>query len=257
MLSESRVWGAIPSGFKKVTDGSGLRLVVREDRIDHIDFSICCFDRDGAGVQRYYGRAALKAVPLVDGATALVRDYRHGGFFRSVTRTWFFTWPPRPFRELTITEELRRRGLPTVEVFAACVQQIGGPFYRGSLVTRELNGACDLWAALRADGVASEERRAILKATAATVSHMHREGVFHSDLNLKNILIRKEAGGVAAYIIDFDKAKLFLGRLPPLLARRNLDRLLRSALKLDPERHYLSDGAWQEFLSYYHGAADA
>jgi tRNA A-37 threonylcarbamoyl transferase component Bud32 len=257
MLSENRVWGAIPSGFEKVTDGGGMRLVIREDRLGHIDFSFWRHGQSHAGVQRYYGRSALRAVRLEDGATALIRDYQHGGFFRRVTGSWFFTWPPRPFRELTITEELRRRGLPTVEVFAACVQQIGGPFYRGSLVTRELSGARDLWAALQEETLDTAARGGILKASAAAVTRMHREGVYHSDLNLKNILIRKEADAAAAYIIDFDKAKLFLGRLPVLLARKNLDRLLRSAVKLDPQRRYLSAELWQEFLSYYHGNADA
>ena len=64
MLSESRMWGTIPSGFKKVANNAGLRLVVREDRVDHIGFAICRFDQEGAGVQRYHGRGALRAVPL-------------------------------------------------------------------------------------------------------------------------------------------------------------------------------------------------
>jgi predicted Ser/Thr protein kinase len=101
-----------------------------------------------------------------------------------------------------------------------------------------------------------ERLRAILKATAETVSHMHREGVYHSDLNLKNILIRKRPDSVEGYIIDFDKAKLFLGKLPPVLAKKNLDRLLRSALKLDPEGRYLSPASWQEFLNFYHVASN-
>ena len=42
---------------------------------------------------------------------------------------------------------------------------------------------------------------------------MHREGVYHADLNLKNILLRVENGAAVSYIIDYDKARLFLGRL--------------------------------------------
>ena len=79
---------------------------------------------------------------------ALIRAYRHGGFFRNVATTWFFTWPPRPFRELVLTEELRRRGLRTVEVYAACVSRPAGPFYRGWLITKQLQGAEDLWSAI-------------------------------------------------------------------------------------------------------------
>jgi 3-deoxy-D-manno-octulosonic acid kinase len=256
MLGENRAWGAIPNGFKTVTESSGVYLVVRADRMGEIDASICRADRDGADNHGYYGRSALRAMRLRDGETALIRDYRHGGVFRALTRTWFFTWPPRPFRELTITEELRRRGLRTVEVYAAAVQRTGGPFYRGCLVTRELRDARDLWAALQDRSMGAERLRAILKATAETVSHMHREGVYHSDLNLKNILIRKQPDSVEGYIIDFDKAKLFLGKLPPVLAKKNLDRLLRSALKLDPEGRYLSPASWKEFLNFYHVASN-
>ena len=256
MLSENRVWGAIPDGFTKLTDKAGVRLVVRQDRLGEIDTSICRAEDFGAATREYHGRSALRAIRLRDGETALIRDYRHGGFFRALTRAWFFTWPPRPFRELAITEELRRRGLRTVEVYAACVQRAGGPLYRGCLVTRELSGAMDLWATLQDRCMTPERRRAILKATADTIKHMHREGVYHSDLNLKNILIRNNPDCAEGYVIDFDKARLFLGNLPPWLAKNNLDRLLRSARKLDPERRYLSPESWIEFLDFYYGPAE-
>ena len=254
MLSDHWTWGALPNGFKKVTDSAGGYLAVREDRLEEIDTSICQVGRDGAA-NGYYGRSALRAIRLKDGETALIRDYRHGGLLRAVTRGWFFTWPPRPFRELAITEELRRRGLPTVEVYAAGVQRLGGPFYRGCLVTRELSAARDLWAVLQEESN-SEQLRSVVKAAADTVARMHREGVYHGDLNLKNILIRKFPDRFEGYIIDFDKAKLFLGNLPPVLAKRNLDRLLRSCRKLDPQRRYLSDASWKEFLNFYHGLSN-
>jgi hypothetical protein len=254
MLIENRAWGAIPKGFKQLTDSSGVYLVVREDRLGEITASICGDNHDVAE-HHYYGRRALRAIRLRDGETALIRDYRHGGLFRAVMRAYFFTWPPRPFRELAITEELRRRGLRTVEVYAAGVQRLAGPFYRGCLVSRELRDAADLWSTIQDKSISPERLRAILKATADIVNHMHREGVYHSDLNLKNILIRSNCDQVDGYIIDFDKAKLFLGGLPPELVRMNLHRLLRSALKLDPQRRYLSSASWREFLNFYENAS--
>jgi hypothetical protein len=86
---------------------------------------------------------------------------------------------------------------------------------------------------------------------------MHREGVYHADLNLKNILLRAENGAVVSYIIDFDRAKLFLGRLPPALRSKNLARLLRSARKLDPEQKYFSAEAWNQFLTFYDSGRNA
>ena len=120
-----------------MVDERGHRLVVRQDQVAHIDFSLCDNDRAGAlADSRYHGRGVLRSIVLPDGDMALIRAYRHGGFFRNVATTWFFTWPPRPFRELAVTEELRRRGLRTVEVCAACVSRPAGPFYRGWLITK-------------------------------------------------------------------------------------------------------------------------
>jgi Lipopolysaccharide kinase (Kdo/WaaP) family len=253
MLTENLTWGVLPEGFTKITDGRGRRLIIRQDRMADIDCSVCIDDGNPIEECGYQGRSRLRALTLPDGETALIRRYQHGGFFRVLTGAWFFSWPPRPFRELAITEELRRRGLRTVEVYAACVGPTKGPFYRGWLVTRQLSHAQDLWSALQSGLVDRIGVRVALQAVAESVRAMHREGVYHGDLNLKNILLRLENGAVAGYIIDFDKAKLFLGQLPPGLVKKNLDRLLRSARKLDPEQKYLPAGAWNEFVDLYHG----
>ena len=257
MLPDNLTWGALPSGFAKLTDGNANRMIVREERKREIGFDICLNQRRATEASPYEGRGALTAVRMADGETALVRQYRHGGVLRGINGTWFFSWPPRPFRELTITEELRRRGLLTVEVYAACVSRGRGPFYRGWLVTRELPGAVNLWSALQQDMVARFGAAAAWRAVAKTIRAMHLEGVYHGDLNLKNILLRQESVDVVSYIIDFDKAKLFLGKLPTELVKKNLDRLLRSAQKLDPERRYISQAAWQQFVEYYYGSGKA
>ncbi len=256
MLPDKLTWGALPTGFAKVTDGNGNRMIVRQDRQREIGFDICMNQRGKTEESAYEGRGALRAVRLSDGETALVRQYLHGGTFRSLTGTWFFAWPPRPFRELAITEELRRRGLLTVEVIAAGVSRGFGPFYEGWFVTQELRGAVDLWSALQLGLLQRLGEEAAFRAVAASIRAMHREGVYHSDLNLKNILLRQESAGVACYIIDFDKAKVFLGKLPAELVTNNLNRLLRSARKLDPERRYFSPAAWQQLVDFYYGPAD-
>lgn len=254
MFSENMIWGAIPEGFQKLTDPQGNRLAVRADRQREIMFSTCLDIESYSAAAGLYGRGDMRSVQLADGTTALFRRYRHGGILRSITGKWFFSWPPRPFRELSITEELRRRGFPTVEVYAACVGKIAGPFYRGWLVTRQLEGAHDLWAALHSGFCQSVGIEAVLKAVAAAIRRMHREGVYHRDLNLKNILVRSTAAGVESHVIDFDKAILLLGQLPVPMAEMNLDRLLRSIGKLDPQRQYFSPAAWDGFLEYYNAS---
>jgi serine/threonine protein kinase len=256
MFWEELTWGAPPEGFVKRTDNHRTRWIVRQDREREIDFSTCLDDHGGLMDSRHSGRTRLKSLRLSDGETALIRPYHHGGAFRSYTGTWFFTWPPRPFRELVITEELRRRGIRTVEVYAAGVSCGIVPFYRGWLVVRELADSQDLWTALQSGFLQRVGRPAVLRAVAQSLRAMHREGVYHGDLNLRNILVRAEADSVVSYLIDFDKTKLFLGTLPAQLVTRNLDRLQRSALKLDPERKYLPATAWDEFMGFYHEAAN-
>jgi uncharacterized protein YjhX (UPF0386 family) len=251
-FSDRRIWGEIPEGFTKIVDAEGGRLLVRKDQVGAIALATCRQPGERDGARRFHGRQALKSIELKSGGSIVIRPYYHGGVLRAVTRDLFVTWPPRPFRELTITEELRRRGVPTVEVYAACVERLCGPFYRGWLVTRELEEAQDLWAALQNGFAGRIGIERVLGAVAKSLRAVHREGVYHTDLNLKNILIRNEREGARGYIIDFDKAKLLSGPLPPELVQRNLDRLLRSIRKLDPERGFFSPRTWDQFVNLYH-----
>ena len=254
MTSRDWAWGVIPSGFKRVIDGHAGLMIVREDVEKFITIGECTKSIDShdheAGL--FQGRGRLRALELRNGDAAVIRPYRHGGLFRHLLQGVFFTWPPRPFRELAITEEVRRRGIPTAEVFAACIRRIWGPFYRGWLVTRQLKGGQDLWTALRDGFVRQTGAEKVFDAVVTTLRGLHREGIYHRDLNLKNIVVRGEYDGVKGYIIDFDRATLFLGEVPTLMARRNLERLLRSANKLDPKREYFSANDWKRFIDSYH-----
>jgi 3-deoxy-D-manno-octulosonic acid kinase len=254
VLSEHAIWGEVPRGFTKITAEPHCRLIVRDDKVERITASVCLSGSE-AGAGRFQGRERLRSVHLANGDTALIRTYRHGGIFRHCSGGIFCSWPPRPFRELVITEEIRRRGIPTVETYGACIKQIWGPFYRGWLVTREITGAEDLWQAFKSGLVQELGIERILRAVAGSLRALHREGVYHADLNLKNILVGRDKEGVKGYIIDFDNAKLILGELPPELARRNIIRLLRSVNKLDPERTHFSPAYWDQFVSFYYGAA--
>jgi hypothetical protein len=255
-MNGDRIWGPIPQDFVKIAVGKGMLLVLRSDVERLVGVETFVASCPSQTLSSFQGREPLRSVSLGNGETALIRAYRHGGLFRGLTRRIFFTWPPRPFLELAITEEIRRRGIPTVEVYGACVAQLGGPFYHGWLLTKELKEAQDLWTAFESGLVRRVGVEPVLAAVARTLKALHREGVYHRDLNLKNILVRTEADGVKGYIIDFDQARLLLGCLPAGLARRNLNRLLRSVCKLDPKRELVSETHWSDFLNYYHRYED-
>jgi len=252
----NRPCGPIPHRFKEVRNDRRLLAVARSDIAAFLDFETLT-QNESLEPSSFEGRERLGSIALPNGDTVLVRAYRHGGLLRGLTRSWFCSWPPRPFRELAITEEIRRRGVPTVEVYGACVAPLAGPFYRGWLLTKELKGAQDLWTAFQTGFARTLGIDAVLAAVARALKALHREGVYHRDLNLKNILVRREADKIGGYVIDFDRAILVLGALPAPLVRKNLSRLLRSVCKLDPRRERLSETDWNAFLSYYHDAREA
>jgi 3-deoxy-D-manno-octulosonic acid kinase len=251
---DDRVWGAAPAGFKKIVAEPRRRLLLRADVADELGVKICMRDNQPGQLSHFSGRQTLRTVGLKNGENALIRTYHHGGVFRWITGKTFLSSPPRPFRELAITEELRRRGVPTIEVYGACVERGFGPFYRGWLITRELKGSYDLWTALQNGFVRSWNAEKVLRSVAISLRSLHRQGVYHSDLNLKNILVRAEPAGVKGYIIDFDRAILLLGGLSKALAEKNLRRLLRSVLKLDPHRQYLTAADWNDLVRWYQEA---
>jgi hypothetical protein len=248
-------WGEIPPGFKRVTDQCRRRLVVRQDLEPSLRIGMFLDESGATGPSRLQGREPMRSVTFASGETALIRTYHHGGALRMLTGRIFFTWPPRPFRELAIMEDLCRRGVPTVAVCGACVEPVWGPFYRGWLATRILDGAQDLWTALCGDFIREAGIENVWRAVADSLRHLHREGVYHRDLNLKNILVRRESDIIKGYIIDFDKAVLFFGQVPARIAEKSLERLLRSVRKLDPERKYVSAADWDRFVVWYHGTA--
>jgi 3-deoxy-D-manno-octulosonic acid kinase len=250
-MAEKWIWGDTPVGFKRIS-AERMSMMIREGLEPYPGPETFMKEEELAkDASPFSGRDRLGSFRLDDGETALVRVYRHGGVLRSLTGEFFFTWPPRPFRELAVTEEARLRGILTLEIVGAWVKKAWGPFYRGWLVTRELRGAHDLWAALRSRLYVGEDERSLLRSVAQSLRRMHRRGVYHRDLNLKNILVRRERDGIRSYIIDFDKARLFSQEVPPKKAERNLNRLLRSVCKLDPDRRRFSPEDWDLFVRFY------
>ena len=144
----------------------------------------------------------------------------------------------------------RERGVPAPEALAALVARGIGPWYRGWLVTREIEGARNLWAALL-EGVDGDGKQALLRQVGHSLRLMHTSGIDHADLNLRNILVLDGAPGPEIFIIDFDKARLFEGAVRAARARRNLQRLRRSVDKLDRERVRVRPQDWDALVGAY------
>jgi len=194
------------------------------------------------------GRGAAFRITFPGGHRMVLRLYRRGGFLARLVRETYLGLQPRPLRELALTVEVRRRGVPAAEVLAARVE--GGITYRGALVTAEVPAAATLVEALRAaPDVAA--RRALAAATGRAIARLHAAGVFHADLNLTNLLVHPGEDGPGVVLLDFDRARLRATPLPIRVRRRNLRRLARSLAKLDPTGALAGEAERQAFRLAY------
>lgn len=254
-MLERWIYGYTPPGFKRMRSGRCQVGILREDVQRYFSFEkLKAETASDQLASEFFGRGRLKYFHIDNGESVLVRTYRRGGLVRRLTKGLYFSWPPRPFKELAVTEEVRRRGIPTLEILGAGIEKSRGVFYRGWLVSRELTGACDLWTALRKELYVGIRKEMLLQNVAQSLKNMHRQGIYHGDLNLKNILVRQEDAKLGVYIIDFDKAKLFRRPLGGGKVNRNLTRLLRSVRKLDPEGRFFSPKDRTLFFGFYHDA---
>ncbi len=196
------------------------------------------------------GRGPAYRMRLGDGAPVVVRICRRGGLAARLVRETYLGLRPRPLRELALTVEARRRGVAAAEVLAARVE--GRLAYRGALVTAEVPAAATLLEALRGapDRAA---RRGLAAAAGRAVAELHAAGVFHADLNLRNILVHPGPEGVRAALLDFDRAWLGAPPLRTAARRRNLRRLARSLAKLDPEGQLAGAEERRAFRDAYTG----
>lgn len=177
------------------------------------------------------GRGTVYAVPLPDGETrVVVRRSRHGGLLAPLTGEHFLGRTRAP-RELAVALRLARAGVPTPEVVAYATYPAPPIGRRADVVTREIPGALDLAATLAAF-MAADDKRPVLRAVARLLAALTAAGARHPDLNVKNVLIARDANGdPEAFVLDVDRVWFDEPGAPRVL-ERNLRRLARSAAKM-------------------------
>ncbi|HXW85346.1 MAG TPA: lipopolysaccharide kinase InaA family protein [Candidatus Binataceae bacterium] len=186
-------------------------------------------------------RASATRIALPGGPELIARRSRRGGMVSLVLAETFFGFRLRPFRELAASAEARRRGVAVAEPLGALVEWLAPAVYRGWFLTRALNGMT-LWDFIRHDDDPVVRGHVLLRAR-ESVATMHNCGVFHADLNLRNLFVTQKGESFEVVILDLDKARIFDDPLPAKMRRANAARLLRSARKLDPEGRYLDAAA--------------
>jgi hypothetical protein len=63
----------------------------------------------------------------------------------------------------------------------------------------------------------------LLDAIAGLLVQLHMAGVYWGDCSLSNILYRRDAGALTAYLVDAETAQIHPDRLPPVLRHNDLD----------------------------------
>ena len=192
-------------------------------------------------VSPYSGRGELLRLSLgaLAEGCALVRHYQRGGVFGGLLRD-FYLGRKRFLQEVHVSEWARGQGVPTAEVLAVRIEHRGLGFCRGDLVTREIEASEDLDEYLKS--ARTRERgnkdpgREIIRSVALLLQGMHRAGLYHADLNLKNILVQITERGVNSYVIDLDRARV----IKPLGSRMRIRNLVRLYRSLD-KQGYLKD----------------
>jgi len=177
-----------------------------------------------------FGRAPVFAVNLPGGCgRVVVRHNMRGGWVAKVSKD-LFVLPTRGFRELIASLRLRSSGVSTPEVVAYVSYPLNWVLRRSDVATREIPNGHDLSVAL-AKVTDHAHRVMVLDATAKLLRSLTQAGAFHQDLNLKNVLLTAGQGPeLDAHVLDVDRVR-FSSPGSPLVAKANLDRLIRSLRK--------------------------
>jgi len=179
---------------------------------------------EGEFVLRHYRRGGLPARIL---------DDRYIGFSLAGSRAW---------REWHLLDELYRDGLPVPQPIAARLIK-DGLLYRADLVTRRLQ-AEPLAERLLREPIDSGRWNLL----GETIARFHQRGIFHADLNARNIMAGDDG---LFYLIDFDR-----GDRRATAAgwqRSNLNRLRRSFDKFrrNNRQFNFNEGDWLQLMMGY------
>jgi hypothetical protein len=230
--------GAAPAGFTVVRAGRRV-ICLRDDlaqeapvilvRIKSLDRS----SHTGAG-----NRRSGFPLEINDHLSLFVRWARRGGLVAHFNRDLHFGLRARLLRELAVAGEALRRGIPVAEPLGMLLEPIALGISRGAMITRALGGMT-LWEFLRTDNNPALRGHVLGEAQRA-IATMHQNGLCHADLNLHNLFVTRSDESVAVVVLDLDKARFYAAPLADGLRRNNLDRLRRSARKLDPAGRVLT-----------------
>jgi 3-deoxy-D-manno-octulosonic acid kinase len=238
VAAESGPAGGVPAGYELERERGveivALPCVMRAVR-DAVGEAHTLYDwAERWSSRSFVGRAGAAFAVVTPCGEWVVRHYRRGGVVaRMLGDRYVRAGEPRPLRELRASVLARTRGVATPEVVAAAVYP-AGLVYRADLATRYVPDSADL-----ADTVLGPARGGVAdrveawRAAGALLRIAFRAGVAHPDLNMRNILIQRTAGGRMALLLDLDRAVVHDSAVSDEVRHSMLSRLQRSRRKLE------------------------
>ena len=177
----------------------------------------------------------------------VLRHYYRGGLISKLSkRSFVFTGlgKARAYQELLMLSQMRALGLPVPRPIAAQVVKNKPWLCQNDILIERIANARDLFHILTEKALPEH----IWQQVGKTIKQFHQQGVFHSDLNIHNILMDAEQ---KIWLIDFDRCAF--KPQDKSWQQANIDRLQRSLLKeksLNANFHF-SDTQWQQLLEGY------
>jgi hypothetical protein len=204
------------------TCAAGIREVLEKERL----YDFAARQPDAIPL---VGRAPVFAINLPGCGRVVVRHNMRGGWMAKITSDLFLL-PTQGYRELLASLRLRASGVSTPEVLAYISYPKNLLLRRSDVVTREISNGHDLSVTL-AKVTDHDHRVMVLEAIVKLLRALAQAGAHHQDLNLKNVLLTAGEGpGLDAHVLDVDRVQ-FDSPGSPLVAKANLDRLIRSLRK--------------------------
>ncbi|MBV7316119.1 3-deoxy-D-manno-octulosonic acid kinase [Shewanella sp. NIFS-20-20] len=175
----------------------------------------------------------------------VLRHYWRGGAIARLSKDkycYLGLQRTRAAAELTLLNTLWIEGYPVPKPIAARVIR-HGLFYQADILIEKIAGARDLVDILSEQSFDMEQWQAL----GGCIAKFHQRGVYHADLNAKNIMLNEDG----FHLIDFDR-----GAIKPAShqwQQANLARLLRSFTKEKSKQPHLafSDDCWMSLLKGY------
>lgn len=189
------------------------------------------------------GRGVVYVAKLEEcNTTVVVRHAWHGGVFAPITGDRFLS-PTRAPREAAANVLLRRHGVPTPELIGYALYPAGPGMRRVDVVSRFVPDAWDFGAVL-AGAAPKIDREAACRAILKLLTQLAALGAVHSDLNVKNLLLVRDAAQLLhAWVLDVDVVS-FRQVPPESVMAMNVQRLTRSIRKWHRRYELTLDETW-------------